>query len=229
MWRTSLILPALLAILAGCGQANGGNEPAETGRTKFHMRQHFSDLRTIERMLVAGKLEEAKTLAYMLKSVGDVGQTPETREVALAVGALRTARTIDDAIYAEVRIATACAHCHVAAQKLPVFPLPSRAPADLATIEAQMARHQWAVDRVWEGLVGSSDEHWRAGLYVLATSPLPRTPTQSPQLATQLQKRAQAALDDQSATLEQRGEAYVGLLTTCAACHATSASKPRPR
>lgn len=225
MWRASL---ALVAILAGCSQASGGNDPTETGRTKYHMRQQFSDLRTIERMLVAGKLEEAKALAFLLKPFGEVAQTAEAREVTLAVGALRNARTLDDAIYAEVRVGASCAHCHVKAQKLPVFKAPSSAPPDRPAIAAQMARHQWAVDRIWEGLIAASDEHWRAGLYVLATSPLPRSSTHAPQLATRLQEQARAALEAGAMSVDGRASAYGAILVTCKNCHATPVKPQQP-
>lgn len=221
---------ALLAILAGCNQASGSNDPTETGRVRYHMRQHFNDLRTIERMLVAGKLEEAKTLAFMLtQPVNVVPDNADSREVSLAVGGLINARTIDEALYAEARTASACAQCHVKAQKLPVFRTPSQAPADLPTITAQMARHQWAVDRIWEGIVGASDEHWRAGLYVLATSALPQTTPKGPELATRLQQLARAALDSKTTALAERAEAYGEMLVTCAGCHSAKVTVPKPK
>src|SRR5690606_31053111 len=56
----------VLALVAGCTPASGNDDPPDTARVKYHMRQRFNDVRTIERMLVAGKLEEARTLAFML-------------------------------------------------------------------------------------------------------------------------------------------------------------------
>jgi cytochrome c553 len=217
---------ALVAILAACTPtASGSDDPPETGRVKYHMRQRFSDLRTIERMLVAGKLEDAQALAYMLTR--PVASVPQSREVNLATDALVNARTLAQAIHAEVRVATACAHCHLATQNVPVFPTPPQAPPDRPDIAAQMARHQWAVDRLWEGVVGASEEHWRAGLYVIATSSLGAISDRK-DLATRLQRIAREALDQPTATLDARADTYAKLLLTCAGCHAQSVTPPPP-
>lgn len=220
----------LLAIFAGCSQALAGDDRADTGRVKHHMRQRIEDLRTIERLLVTGKLEEARALAFMLTRPADlVPGDPNTRAFTLAAGALVNARTVDDALYAAARTASACAQCHVATQKLPVFRTPSQAPPDRPTMAAQMARHQWAADRLWEGIVGDSDAHWRAGLYVLATSPLPHTTTKAPDIAVRMQQLARKALDEPPPTLDARAEVYGDLLVTCAGCHSAPLTAARPR
>jgi cytochrome c553 len=220
MQRRSLLA---LAILAACAPASGGTE--DNGRVKYHMRERARDLRTIERMLVHGQLELAKTLAFMLTHPPSLPESPEARDVVLAASSLSTARNVEDALYAASRIANACARCHVKMQQVPVFPLPSHAPAERPALDALMVRHEWAVDRLWEGVIGDSDAHWRAGLYALATSPLPST-INSPELARQLQSLARAAYDQkQPATIDERTELYGKLLTVCARCHATTVAK----
>ncbi len=183
------------------------------------MRQRIDDVRTIERMLVAGQLEEARALAFMLtRPIVGAPQSASSRDLAFAAGALANARTIDEALHAEVRVAIACARCHASSNTMPVFRTPTNAPPDQPTMEAQMARHQWAVDRLWESLIGASDEHWRAGLYVMATGHIPGT--ENPELAKRLQQLARAALDMPDTTLDARGARYAELLVTCAGCHA---------
>ena len=120
-----------------------------------------------------------------------------------------------------MRVAAGCAWCHSRTQKLPVFPEPATAPSDDGTPRTRMARHQWAVDRLWEGMVGASDHHWRLGLNVLATTPLPFSPlTDAPALAAQLQSYAQHAIATQTTeSLEERAREYGEMLVTCAACH----------
>jgi cytochrome c553 len=219
----------LVAIFAGCTQASAGNDPADRGLAKHRMRQQLRDLRTIERLLVSGDLEKAKLIAFMLEPPLDVAETNEGRDLQLAVGALRNARTLDEAIYAETRIAAACAHCHVKVQKLPAFRPPTGAPPDRPTIDAQMARHVWACDRMWEGMVAASDSHWRAGAYVLATSPLTSTSDVAPALARRLQVLGRAALDKPPSTLEGRSIAFAQMLATCTACHARRVTPPPRR
>jgi cytochrome c553 len=209
-------------VLAGVSSASTDAGPPANGRLKYHMRRSLNDVQTIERLLVAGKLEEARTLAFMLtRHPPGLPQTAESRDVVLAAGALVNATTIEQAIYTEVRVASACARCHARVQKLPVFRMPSQAPPDRPQLVAQMARHQWAVDRLWEGLVGASHQHWQAGLYVIATSQFPGT--EKPEHATRLQLLARAALEDRASTLDTRASRYGDLLVTCAGCHARRA------
>ena len=84
-----------------------------------------------------------------------------------------------------------------------------------------MARHAWAVDRLWEGMIGPDDDRWAAGLDVLAATPLPFTPlTDAPALAAGLRELARAQLANRSATgLDDRARAYGEILVMCAACH----------
>jgi hypothetical protein len=86
-----------------------------------------------------------------------------------------------------------------------------------------MARHVWAADRLWEGLIGGDEDRWTRGLAVLADSPLPFGPlTDAPALATQLQRRAREQLDARAMTLpDGRATAYGEMLVTCAACHSS--------
>ena len=212
MWRAVLVWLAVFAMQVS--QARGG-------RAKYHMREQLEHLRTIEELLVAGKLDDAKALAFMVKPVVQL-DSREAHDLTRAVTALRQASSLDAAIYAEAQIATACAGCHLRAKKLPRFRTPSHAPADRPTLESQMSRHQWAVDRVWEGLIAQSNEHWRAGLYVLATSSLPRTTTHAPAIAKRLQQQARAALDNAKLSPTERADAYAEILVTCSSCHAAA-------
>src|SRR5438874_8609582 len=108
-----------------------------------HMRGHFDDLRTIERMLIAGKLDDATALAFLLATpASDRGLARwdrERRRVTDAAIALQDAPTIDAAIEREARVAAACAACHVAARDLPVLPAAPAIALDDGTRQARMA------------------------------------------------------------------------------------------
>jgi mono/diheme cytochrome c family protein len=190
------------------------------------MRMHFDDLRSVERLLVAGKLEDAKALAYMVtvppKDPGIASWAAGTARVVDAATKLTIAPGIDEACRRVARVAEACAECHVRNPKRPSF-VRTSAPPDLPTPAARMARHQWAVDRLWEGVVGPIDESWRAGLQVLSTTPLPFSRlTDAPVLASHLQKRAaEALIPDATDGVADRARAYGEMLVTCAACHST--------
>jgi cytochrome c553 len=194
---------------------------------RFHMQRHFDDLRMIERMLVAGKLDDAKARAFLLtRPAPDPGMAPwatDVEAVTEAARALVAAPGVDEALRRETRVAKACAYCHLRVQKSPVFLAAPPAPRYEPTPAARMARHQWSVDRLWEGIVGPSDRSWRAGLDVLASTPLPLSPlTDAPSLATHLQELARGAPGTHGGPaelIEDRARLYGEMLVTCAACH----------
>jgi hypothetical protein len=191
------------------------------------MARHFDDLRVVEQLLIANKLDDARTRAFLLtRPVTDPGMAPwdvQSKRVIAAAFELTKAPTIDAACRSEARVAEACAECHARVQKLPVFPAAPTLPADRATIETKMARHQWAADRLWEGMVGASDGPWYAGLDVLATTPVPWAPADDAAgRAKHLREVARAAQGQRSTeTLHDRAVAYGEIMVTCAACHAT--------
>jgi len=224
--------------LASCGRpASGGDDPQrqppeparfdKPAMVQFHMRRQLDDLRKVERLLVAGKLEDAKAwAAALVQAAPDPGMARWQREVDDVTEAARglvAAPSIDEACRREAQLAEACAWCHLHTQQPARFAVPAAPPADQPTQAARMARHQWAVDRLWEGLVGPSDHRWHSGLDVLATTPLPFPRlTDAPQLASQLQTFAQSAIA-QLATdaLDDRAHRYGEMLVMCAACHST--------
>jgi len=201
---------SIVAILTtSCGRpAAGGDDPQrqppepvrfdKPAMVQFHMRRQFDDLRKVERLLVAGKLEDARArAASLIQAAPDPGMArwqPEVDDVTAAARSLVAAPGVDEACRREARLAEACAWCHLHTQQPARFAVPAAPPADQPTQAARMARHQWAVDRLWEGLVGPSDPRWRSGLDVLATTPLPYPRlTDAPQIASQLQAFAQSA------------------------------------
>lgn len=255
MTRTTHFLGArrgfvLLLLLAGavlaalCARPAGGDggedpprEPPAPPRferaalVRWHMQRHFEDLRTIERLLVAGRLDEAKALAFMLaKPEPDPGMAPwaaEAREVVEPARELVSARTIDEALRREPHVAVACAGCHRQTERLPKLSRLPALPPDLPIAAARMARHQWAADRLWEGIIGLSDDRWRAGLEVLAATPLPAAAVPGASaLAERLQRIARQALERRTSdTLDANARSYGDLLVTCAGCHA---ALPKP-
>lgn len=200
---------------------------------RFHMRRHFDDLRMIERLLIAGKLDEAATLADLLvRQTDDPGMAPwdlQAKQVAEAADALTKAPGLDEALRREARVAAACAECHALSQGRPVFAAVPPVPPDAQTREARMARHVWATDRLWEGMIGPDDDRWRRGLEVLAATPQPfMRLTEAPGFARRLAQLARDQLATRATTLlDDRARAYGEMLVTCAACHSSLQGKLR--
>lgn len=189
---------------------------------RFHMHENFDLVRAVEKLLVRGKLSEAQNLASAIARAPDepgyAPFAPHAIEMRARAAAVATAPGIDEALRAEAKLGAACASCHAEAGVVAEFRSTTQAPPDKPTVDARMARHLWATDRIWEGLVGDADDSWRAGLDVLAATPLPwktldkdRVP-----LGKQLQRLAD---DARKASHDERARAYGEILVTCAACH----------
>lgn len=189
------------------------------------MREHVEDLRALERNLIHGDLELARLHAYMLTrpTPGLDATSPEARALVHAATAVASAPTVEDAIRAETHVISACATCHQS-HALATPTLPSRAPPDLPTLDAQMARHQWAADRLWEGIVLPSDAHFKIGLYVLANTNVTALATDRPALARRLRDQAASAYKRPPRDLAARASTYGDVMMTCWSCHAARSS-----
>ena len=194
---------------------------------RYHMRMHFDDLRIIEQALVAGRLAEGLSIAYLLtrenEDPGLARWAAQSRRVNAAAVVLTRARDVDEALRQLARVAAECAGCHADSDSAPPFPSPPALPPDRPTREARMARHAWAADRLWEGAVGNDDSRWRTGLAVLAEAPLPSAVlSDGSSSAAGLQAYARKQLEIPFATpIDDRASAYGDMLILCAHCHAT--------
>ena len=81
-----------------------------------------------------------------------------------------------------------------------------------------MARHAWASDRLWEGVIGNDVDRWRSGLAILANSPVPGT-------ALQTMARDQLTVATGPPNSDARAIAYGKILIVCAGCHAKLVAK----
>lgn len=193
---------------------------------RLHMHESFDLLRAIQKLLVRGRLEDARAFARAIAEAPDEpGLGPwaaQAAQVRARAAELASARGLDDACRRIAQLADACGGCHVATTTTPEFRAPGRIPTDQPTIEARMARHLWATDRLWEGLVGGDDDAWRTGLDVLAAAPLREAAPTGPraQLARRLQTLAgRARTQRQTDAARDRARVYGEILVTCTGCH----------
>jgi cytochrome c553 len=230
---------AVLAALAlvACTPSTADTKPLEPPPSKrverdmvrFHMHQNFDLLRAIERLLIRGKLDDARRFATAIATAPDepahgpfATYTTVVRERASAVS---QATELDDAIRKVAKLGAACGNCHgELAVNLELDKYPN-APPDTGTLDARMARHRWAADRLWEGVVGNSPTPWRAGLDVLSATPL-EEPADRAALGRQLQRLADQARRPSAGPLVDRATTYGEILVLCASCH-TQPIRPR--
>ena len=194
---------------------------------RFHMHENFGVLRVMERGLIHGKIDEAHDLADAIARAPDEPGTGawvvQIKRVRERAAALAKTTSVNEALRDEAWLAAACGSCHVDSGAQPEFSARPAVPADRGTIESRMARHLWASDRLWEAMLGNADAPWRAGLDVLAATPLPASELGSDRVALgkQLQSQASDARAQRSTLdLSGRAAAYGEILVTCAACHA---------
>lgn len=229
---------AALVVLA-CGAALADDAPAVRFEhdmvVRMHMHESYDLVRAMERLLLRGRLDEARDFARAIAQApddpGSAAFATQSARVRERAAALADATTVADAVHREARLASACASCHADAGVLPDFASPPPVPPDRRDLVARMARHVWAADRMWEGMVGLADDSWRAGLDVLAAAPLSAAELGAGRapLAQDLRRAAERARKlrppGAAATVLERGDdraaAYGDILATCAACHAT--------
>lgn len=211
--------------------------PDDYDAMRLHMHASFDLVRAIERLLIRGELKNAARLAAEIAMAPDqpAHGAWASRVVAVRERAAEISRatTIDGALLGVARLGAACGDCHAEVTTTLAFATPPPAPPDHPTLEARMRRHRWAIDRLWEGVVGDAAEPWAQGLTVLAAAPL-EVPAERAALAKQLRQLAERARRDKQSAAT-RATTYGEILKVCAGCHTaaerapTSPPRPAPR
>jgi cytochrome c553 len=192
------------------------------------MKEHFSQVNAMKAAVVRGEVAEFRVAAELLATrqlSGDVASQwkvhLQTMQNAAGVG--RDASDIEAASTALGGVGRACASCHRAlgGPKVEV----GTPPAEGSGVNLHMVRHQWAVDRMWEGLMGPSDEAWLKGSEALGDAPLRRSgivkgKTVTEHIAVLAKETHALANRARTAPVDERGKHYGALLATCASCHA---------
>lgn len=226
--RTTLLA---LIWLAGCDAAAEvppQDLPTKVRELRDRMHARLSATRQIERAIAFGDLDAARREAGAVAKLDEPDLLPawrpyvdqiraSARQIELATGLVAAAKT-------SALLGRRCAQCHEASGAKIVFAKEPPPPAG-AKLPSHMAGHQWATQRLWEGLVGPSNERWLEGARALARAPLAIVAEGDlpPDLAVGddvsrirlLATRAQTAK-----TQDDRAELYGDLLATCARCHA---------
>ncbi len=224
---TAMLVAAVLT-LSDCGERRRQAAREESAvSVADHMADHFKGATTIRDAVVRGNLQALRDSARWLAEHSTPQEMPGDTEPYLEL--MRSAATraleateVETAARAVASIAEACGSCHfaVGAQvRLVVDSMPAAMPGRIA----HMARHKWAADRLWDGLVIPDDAEWDDGVEALGEAPL--TPEDLPadmqpeiaRLAARVHELVGAATTAES--IGERSRVYGELLGTCAACH----------
>ncbi len=168
---TTWILAGVAAALAVAASAQEVAEPAPSPVAQ-HMHEDLGQLNEIKAALVAGNLGGVKEPALVLASHERAEEArpewePFYQTMRDAAKAASTATTLGAAGNVVAGIAVACGNCHVANAISIEFGYEQKPALDLDDLVSHMQRHQWAVDRMWEGMFGPSDIAWNRGTDML--------------------------------------------------------------
>ncbi len=224
----------LICIVIAATSCGGGAPPEATAAGKTGgedvrpwMRAHFMTGREIRDAIVRGDVDTARArLTQIARNPGPENPPASWRpRLAALQAASREAasqETLPGMASAFAQVATRCAECHTATDAVVRF---ESIPAPTGSVPAQMARHRWAAERMWEGLVAPSPERFQEGATVLSDAPLHPAelvvgrapPEQVVALAERV--RGLAGEAEHAGGQGARAAIYGQLLSTCAACH----------
>jgi mono/diheme cytochrome c family protein len=202
-----------------------------------HMHEHYDAMLKIQSAVIAGSLEDTHEPSRWLTE----HQTPAGLPAGWEgyVDAMRTAardtlnaQDVASAASATSRLGLACGGCHVSSNVSVEFESVAR-PPDSGNPRAHMQRHQWAADRMWEGLIGPSSFSWSRGANLLFESPMKLetvgAEAQDEALLGMTRRIHQLAANATAVSDPiERADIYAEFLANCAACHnAVSAGPPR--
>ena len=201
---------------------------------QMDMTEHFSRARGVHVAVANGDLALARESGRLLSEHESAPGLPAGSE--LYVTAMRTAarsvagaRTLADAAAGAAQIAQSCASCHQSYGAGPAIEIAFQ-PAAGESFGAHMARHRWALDRLWEGIAGPSDASWVAGLRILEEQPLDvaeladRGGSAAIALGRRLHELGSRA--DVGADIQERARLFTDVLQTCVECHRVAVGAP---
>ncbi|MCB9537897.1 MAG: hypothetical protein H6704_16715 [Myxococcales bacterium] len=225
--RSPLTLLVLL-VAAGCSSAPPSPTPAAPAAVdRADMRAHFARATAARDALLDGDVEAMKQHARWLADHGEdeaakVRGPVHFERMKTAAQAVAEAHTLGTASRALADLATACGACHQGADARFEAPKPLLPPMK-DELQAHMARHRWAVDQMWAGLVTPSEAAWARGAQSLAEAPLHAVDFALEGLDAKLVPRATTlhglAADAAAAPAAERGAHFARIIATCGGCH----------
>ncbi len=219
-----LLAASLLCVSAGSAAAD-----QRDGNLSEHMHEHWERITGIQAALIRGDLgavrEPAEYLATHPTPASLPGQWEEyVGSMRAAARAVLEAKDFAAAADATSLMGNACGSCHMDNGIDVRFDITDPPGFEMDTT-SHMLRHQWAADRMWEGLVGPSEPAWARGIDAMLEAPL--TPHElkgggdQPEKIRNMAKRVhQLAGNGMMATGgNEKAEIYGEFLANCANCH----------
>ena len=196
-----------------------------------HMHDHLTYITTIKAFIIMGRLEGTRQPANWLATHETLADLPThyapfVEFMRSSARQVEQAEDLETAAAAVSLMAQNCGNCHIASHMDIEFGF-DELPAQWSDSETHMQRHQWAMDRLWEGLIGPSDAAWSRGTSMLAEEPLHAAQVSAnvtDSEAEMLEEIAREVHDLGAAgvgltSLNDRSQVYGRILGLCADCH----------
>jgi len=230
----------LLLVLIGCGgppaekpaasAAPPKEAPGVPAETKAYMTDHYAKATTVQEAVIRGDLDEvrepARWIAEHQQLTGlPAAVQPQVEAMKSAAKAAAEAADLRSAASATATMAVACGKCHAAMGIQPTL-APVLQTARPEPVAARMQDHLRAMDLLYDGLIGPSDQSWTKGAEALKASPLTAKELPKDQklakemVAGETGIHALADKARQSTDLAARAAVYGEFIASCAGCHA---------
>ena len=200
-----------------------------------HMHQHHDAMKAIQGAIIAGTLDGTREPATWLlehESPAELSAAGSDYVAAVrsAAGAVLEADSLESAAEAASRMGVACGACHTASSVTVAFDEVER-PSDKEKTQPHMQRHQWAADRMWEGLIGPDGAAFSRGANLLFESPVKPQELKKHgggDAAVGMSRRVHqlAANATTVSEPEERAEIFAEFIANCGACHNELAEGP---
>jgi cytochrome c553 len=218
----------LALALAACVGPDAEDIEDRHDQTIVQMERHDAEATTMRLAVIDGDLGRLRKAAAELAArlpIAGVGDRLDAHQATLKsiAGRLSAATTLEVAATGAGELAVACGSCHA---DVGILPPPASDPPNGEAWESAMARHSWAADEMWTGLVWKSDARFRQAVEVWNATPLAQPHTADDKRFTPevlaLEDRVHDLAEQAAAKMEpsRRAELYGEMLATCSACHA---------
>lgn len=228
-WLALILIIVLVAIAFRPSLAQDVSEEADS-TVADHMHEHLTRISTIKSAIVAGRLEDVREPATWLadhETAAGLSAEFESYVIQMRSYARHVIEAQDLVSAAESvsNMAKTCGNCHLVNGVNLEFGYDRKPREDLEDVITHMQRHQWATDRLWEGLIGPSDSAWNRGTDMLIDAPLlpsdVTTATARDEELSKIARRIHAlgGIGTETKTPDARSELYAEVLGLCAGCH----------
>jgi hypothetical protein len=229
LWQALILVLSILTAAYSPSLAQVASEE-DTSAVADHMHEHLTRIGMVKSAIIAGKLEDVREPATWLAEHETAAGLPtefESYVMQMRSYARQVIEAQDLAAAAESvsNMAKTCGNCHLVNHVILEFGYDDKPRESLDDIVTHMQRHQWAADRLWEGLIGPSDTAWNRGTDMLIDAPLrPSDVTATAAHNGEISKivrriHALGGIGTETKTPDARSALYAEILGLCASCH----------